>query len=166
MLKNNPHKESTPRTDLQRADFEHRAIWCGLLIDEARKAGLSTEFAHNAIRRRGVFHGTQKLPQTDDLKVFAEAFANEDVINSFEMEILENDGQHLYIDFHYCPLVSGWVKVGVPEEELEELCDIAMDGDRGIVDTHPNWEFELGKTIAKGDDVCEIRIRKLRELDE
>ena len=160
MINNKPKKESNPRTDLQRADFEHRAIWAGLLIDEAKKAGLTTEFAHNAIRRCGHFHGNNKYPRTNDLKEFACAFANEDVVKTFEMEILDNDDEKLSIDVHYCPLVAGWLKAGLKEEDLPELCDIAMDGDRGIIDTYPEFNFELGKTIAKGDDVCQIRITK------
>ena len=37
-----------------------------------------------------------------------------------------------------------------------------MDGDRGIIDKYDAFEFDLGKTIAKGDDVCEIRIKKVK----
>lgn len=159
MIKNNPTK-SNPRTDLQRADFEHRATWFALLIDEAKKQGLDTSFAHNAILRCGKFHGENKYPDTESLPEFAAAFANEDVINSFEMEMLENDEKNLSIDFHYCPLVAAWQKLGLPEDQLPELCDIAMDGDRGIISTYPKFSFELGKTIAKGDDVCQIRIKK------
>ena len=159
MIKNNPTK-SNPRTDLQRADFEHRATWFALLIDEAKKQGLDTSFAHNAILRCGKFHGENKYPDTESLPEFAAAFANEDVVNSFEMELLENDEKNLSIDFHYCPLVAAWQKLGLPEDQMPELCDIAIDGDRGIISTYPKFSFELGKTIAKGDDVCQIRIKK------
>ena len=159
MIKNNPTK-SNPRTDLQRADFEHRATWFALLIDEAKKQGLDTSFAHNAILRCGKFHGENKYPDTESLPEFAAAFANEDVVNSFEMELLENDEKNLSIDFHYSPLVAAWQKLGLPEDQMPELCDIAMDGDRGIISTYPKFSFELGKTIAKGDDVCQIRIKK------
>lgn len=161
MIKNQPTK-TNPRTDLQRADFEHRAAWFALLIDEAKKRGLDVSFAHDAIKRCGVFHGNTKFPKTDDLKEFAASFANEDVINTFEMELLENSDDKLSIDFHYCPLVAAWQKLGFPEEELPMLCDIAMDGDRGIISTYPHFEFALGKTIANGDDVCEIRITKTK----
>ena len=159
MIKNNPTK-SNPRTDLQRADFEHRATWFALLIDEAKKQGLDTSFAHNAILRCGKFHGENKYPDAESLPEFAAAFANEDVVNSFEMELLENDEKNLSIDFHYCPLVAAWQKLGLPEDQMPELCDIAMDGARGIISTYPKFSFELGKTIAKGDDVCQIRIKK------
>ena len=58
--------------------------------------------------------------------------------------------------------MAAWKKLGLPEEELPELCDIAMDGDRGIISTFDQFTFNLGKTIAKGDDVCEIRIDKVK----
>lgn len=160
MIKNNPTK-SDPRTDLLRGAIEHRATWFALLIEEAQKQGLDGyAFAHEAIRRCGRFHGDNKYTKTEDLQAFSKEFANEDVVNVFEMEVLENDGKKLSIDFHYCPLVAAWKKLGLPEEDMPELCDIAMDGDRGIIETFPKFSFELGKTIAKGDDVCEIRIAK------
>lgn len=159
MIKNNATK-SDPRTDLLRSAIEHRATWFALMIEEAEKQGLGTQFAHNAILQCGKFHGINKYPETDSLPVFSAAFANEDVINCFEMELVENDEKNLSIDFHYCPLVAAWQKLGLPEDKLPELCDIAMDGDHGIVSTYPKFSFELGKTIAKGDDVCEIRIKK------
>ena len=159
MIKNNPTK-TNERTELQRADIEHRATWFALLIEEARKQGLDYSFAHDAIMHCGKFHGMHKFPRTDSMEEFSKAFANEDVVNSFEMEILENDDKNLSIDFHYCPLVKAWQKLGLPEEDMPELCDIAMDGDRGIISTYPGFSFELGDTIAKGDDVCQIRIKK------
>lgn len=79
------------------------------------------------------------------------------------MEIRESDDKRLYIDFHYCPLVNAWLRLGLTKEDISELCDIAMDGDRGIISTYPKFTFELGKTIADGDDFCEIRINKLEK---
>ena len=160
MIKNNPSK-TNDRCELLRNAIEHRAVWAGLLIEEAKKAGLDTTFAHNAIMQCGQFHGDHKYTKTNDLTAFAPEFANQDVKDVFEMEIKEASDTNLSIDFHYCPLVAAWQKLGLPESELPELCDIAMDGDRGIIDTFPEFEFELGKTIAKGDDVCEIRIKKI-----
>lgn len=159
MINNKPQK-SDPRTDLLRSAIEHRATWFALLVDEAKKRGLDDQFASDAIRRCGQFHGGHKFPDTDDLPTFSKAFANNDVVNCFEMDVLEANDEKLSIDFHYCPLVEAWKKLGIPDEELPRLCDIAMDGDRGIIDTYEKFEFELGKTIAKGDSVCEIRIKK------
>ena len=160
MIKNNPTKTDAA-TEKNRGFIEHRATWFALLIEEARKQGLDGyAFAHEAIRRCGCFHGDNKYTKTEDLQAFAKEFANPDVVDIFEMDITENDGKKLSIDFHYCPLVAAWQKLGLPESEMPELCDIAMDGDRGIISTFPKFSFELGETIAKGDDVCQIRIEK------
>ena len=161
MIKNTPSK-TNDRTELLRSAIEHRATWMGLLIDEAKKKGLDTSFAHEAVLRCGMFHAEQVPPHRRPQE-FARAFATEDVVNAFEMEILNSDDKHLHIDFHYCPLVSAWLKVGLPVEDIPELCEIAMDGDRGIIKTYDKFTFELGDTIAKGNDVCQIRIDKAGE---
>ena len=160
MITNKPTR-SDPRTDLLRSAIEHRATWFALLVEEAKKRGLDDSFASEAILRCGAFHGNNKFPRTDDLPEFARAFANEDVVNCFEMDVVRSDDTSLDIDFHYCPLVQAWTKLGVPEADIPRLCDIAMDGDRGIISAYPRFRFRLGDTIAKGGPRCEIRISKV-----
>jgi len=159
MIKNEASDKGKHIGDL-RAAFEHRATWFYLLIEEAKKQGLDDNFARDAIRACGCFHGENKFTKTDDLEAFAKEFANENVINIFEMEILKSSAEELSIDFHYCPLVNAWQKLTGDEAKIDTLCDIAMDGDRGIADVFSDFEFSLGKTIAKGDGVCEIRFKK------
>ena len=158
MIKNNPSDKGKHIDDLRGA-IEHRATWFYLLVKEARKRGLDWDFARDAIRACGQFHGCTRYPKTDDLTVFGPKFANQNVIDIFEMDVTTTPDE-LKIEFHYCPLVSAWQKLGATEEEIEMLCDIAMDGDRGIADAYPPFEFELGKTIAKGDDICQIWFRR------
>ncbi len=160
VIKNKATK-SDPRTDLLRSAIEHRATWFGLMIEEAEKKGIDISFAKEAVFKCGCFHGQNKFPRTDDLKAFAAAFANEDVVNTFEMDVTCSDTE-FSIDFHYCPLVAAWEKLGIDVEKFPALCDAAMDGDRGIINEYDAFEFELGKTIAKGDDICEVRIRKIK----
>ena len=162
MIKNTP-KKSDPRTDLLRSAIEHRATWFALMVEEARKQGLDDSFASNAVMKCGQFHGLNKYPRTDDLPTFTKAFANQDVINTFEMDVFEATDDKLSINFHYCPLVEAWRKLGLPEDQMPRLCDMAMDGDRGIISTYDKFSFDLGDTIAKGGDFCEIRISKKPE---
>lgn len=159
MIKNEPKLKGDVKTDDLRAAIEHRATWFYLMIEAAQKRGLDTSFARDAIFNCGAFHGEKKFPRTDDIEVFAKAFANENVVKIFEMDV-KTTPDKLAIDFHYCPLVTAWKKLGATDEQCKELCDIAMDGDRGIVSKYDGFEFELGKTIAKGDDVCEILVLK------
>lgn len=158
MIKNNAEDRGKATDDL-RAAFEHRAAWMYLLYKEAKKEGLSDDFAHRAIRECGHFHAEKKFTQSDDFKQFFEEFANDNVRNVFEMDAVYKEDKFT-IDFHYCPLVTAWKKLGASDEECAVLCDIAMDGDRGICEVR-NYKFTLGKTIAKGDDICEVKIQKL-----
>lgn len=160
MIKNNPSDKGAHIKDLRDA-IEHRATWFYLMLKEAQKRGLDYDFARDAIRGCGCFHGENKYTKTDDLEAFTKEFANDNVVNIFEMDV-NTTSDLLSIDFHYCPLVSAWKKLGATDEECATLCDIAMDGDRGIADTFPAFEFNLGKTIAKGDDICEVRFKKVK----
>lgn len=159
MIKNVPEQKDEHIEDMRGA-IEHRAAWMYLLIKEAQKCGLDYSFAHEAIRKCGCYHGDNKYTKTDDLVEFSKEFANKNVVNIFQMDV-NAEPDHLDIDFHYCPLVAAWKKLGATDDECAELCQIAMDGDRGIASTFPKFEFHLGKTIAAGDDICEIRFKKV-----
>jgi L-2-amino-thiazoline-4-carboxylic acid hydrolase len=160
MIKNNATDRGQHIKDLRDA-IEHRATWFYYLIEEAQKRGLDYDFASDAIKNCGCFHGKNKYTQTDDLKVFAPEFISENVKNIFEMDVDVTD-EELKIEFHYCPLVAAWKKLTDDEEKIAKLCDIAMDGDRGIACQFDAFEFELGKTIAKGDDICEVSFKKVK----
>ncbi len=90
---------------------------------------------------------------------FAKTFAPQDILDIFEMDVNTADGC-MTATFHYCPLVRSWQKLGFSEEKIAELCDIAMDGDRGIVSQNPSLRFELGETIGKGGSKCVVRVSK------
>lgn len=157
-IQNQSKLDEAPINDL-RAAIEHRATWFYFLVDEARKRGLDAEdFARKAIFRCGCFHGDTKFGEAGDLKEFAGRFANELTRKIFEMEIAELTDQRFAVEFHYCPLVSAWQKQGVGDPEVETLCDIAMDGDRGIVSRFPGMTMQLEETIAKGGKSCRIVI--------
>ncbi|WP_312644632.1 L-2-amino-thiazoline-4-carboxylic acid hydrolase [Hydrogenoanaerobacterium sp.] len=160
MITNNASDRGEHIKDLRDA-IEHRATWFYFMVEEAMKRGLDYDFARDAITGCGCFHGNNKYTKTDDLKVFGSEFISENVKNIFEMDVDCTDDQ-LTIDFHYCPLVSAWKKLTDDEEKIAMLCDIAMDGDRGIASTFDAFEFHLGKTIAKGDDICEVRFNKVK----
>lgn len=152
---NDPHI-----TDIRNA-IEHRATWFQLVLDEAEKAGVDwEEVGRKAITRCGVFHGNVKFTPTSDLKQFGKEFANELVKKVFEMDVQECTCDKFVVEFHYCPLVAAWLKQTDDEEKVSKLCDIAMDGDRGIISVFPDFEFDLQSTIAAGDKVCRIVITK------
>lgn len=157
MIKNVAEDRGTHIEDLRNA-FEHRATWMYLMYKEAKKEGLSDQFAHDAIKKCGLFHGETKYTH-GDFEVFKKEFINDNVKGVFMMDDSASTSEQLSVDFHYCPLLSAWKKLGATDEECRALCDIAMDGDRGICESM-GYKFSLGKTIANGDDVCEVRIHK------
>lgn len=141
--------------------IEHRATWFYFLLDEARKRGLDwDDFARAAIFRTGCFHGDVKFTKIEDLKQFAREFANDLVRQIFEMDVVESTDDRFAVEFHFCPLVRAWTKLTDNEEEIAHLCDIAMDGDRGIVSRFPDFRMELKDTIASGGKVCRLVITR------
>ena len=157
-------ENTSPITIEVRKAIEHRATWMYLLLKEARERGLAwDEFARPAIFATGCLNGQKKLEKMQDpgsMKEFSTVFAGETSRAVFEMELIKVDDEGYHLDFHYCPLVAAWEKLGASQEEIEHLCDIAMDGDRGVADQFEEFEFTLGHTIAEGRAVCQIRFDK------
>jgi hypothetical protein len=142
-----------------RGMFEHRAEWLYLLLDEARKRGLAWEdFAPDAVYRCGRFHGEG---------LAADGIGDEGLLalrrrlfgglgkRVFEMKVRKSTADELTVDFHYCPLVNAWKKLGASDEEIGRLCDIAMRGDAGIAESF-GAHLELGEVIAKGGRICRV----------
>ena len=158
-IKNNA-KIKNPLIRSIRELLEHRALWMYLLCDEAKKKGLPPEeYAPEAIKRCGIYHGAElrkKAGGGDSLKGLKKTLFSKFAQWVFEMDIKRCTDDNLDIDFHYCPLVKAWQKQGCSDEEIELLCDHAMCGDRGIAESF-GCTLQLHKTIAKGDEICEIR---------
>ena len=144
--------------------LEHRAAWLYLLLDEAGKLGIRTEdFAKSAVMRCGCFQGERLTAKagTKSLKGLKKILFTMPARMVFEMKILACTDDQLDIDFHYCPLVAAWQSYGATDEQIAKLCDIAMQGDRGIAKSF-GCELVLGETIAKGHDKCEIRFKRVK----
>lgn len=155
----NEAKIKNPLIVAIREQLEHRALWMYLLCDEAKKKGYDPDtFAPDAIKRCGLYQGGNLVKKggTTSLKGLKKTLFSKFAQWVFEMDIKRCDDDHLDIDFHYCPLVKAWQKQGCSDAELCKLCDWAMCGDRGIGQSY-GVELDLPKTIARGDEVCQIR---------
>jgi len=145
-----------------RGTLEHRATWLYLLLKEAEKKGIQWEdIGYPAIKACGNMHGREliALGRTDSLKGLKRKLFTLPAQIVFDMKILESTDQKLSIDFGYCPLVAAWQKIGCTDEEIARLCDIAMEGDRGIAESY-GGKLDLGETIANGFQKCQIRFVK------
>ena len=164
-ISNNPSITDDDRVTINRNAIEHRATWMGLSFEAARESGIDGEqILRSAVAQTGCLHGAsikEKLSEPVKLNEFADIFLTPLGVKTFEMEIKSKTEDILEIRFHYCPLVSGWLKAGIPVEDIPKLCDIAMDGDRNIAET-VGVGFSLGKTIAEGNHSCEINFMQLK----
>jgi hypothetical protein len=155
------------RTDeigaVNRAQIEHRATWMGLIYAEMVKAGIDAEpIIRRAIMRCGRIHGEnirKKCADPKNCEDFRQAFLSDLVIKTFTMEPIRADLDNVHVDFHYCALVTAWQKLGFDDKTCELLCDMAMDGDRGIAEVM-GLTLDLNETIAKGCADCKLHFRK------
>lgn len=149
--------------NVNRAQIEHRASWMGLIYDEMRKAGVDAEgIIRRAVRRCGGIHGKgfkAKCKDPNNLIDFKNAFMVDVGVKTFEMEVVKSTSDDLKIEFSYCALVNSWKKLGFDTDQCDLLCDIAMEGDRGIAEAM-RLKLDLGDTIAKGCSKCKLHFHK------
>jgi len=143
-----------------RGAYGHRAEWLYFLTKNHLANEDENGPLHQAIRQCGYYHGRKKFGDTTSLQEFAEVFRSGPARDVFEMQTNRLDDELFEVEFHTCPLVKAWKELGATDEEISKLCDIAMDGDRGIIEELGTYSFELAETIADGSDRCLIRIGK------
>lgn len=150
-----------------RSQMEQRAQWFYLMNDEAEKLGYDLEkYSRPAIFRCGCFRGAEMfagLKDKGDLVEVAEYFKSQPNTHVFEKEYITVTPEYFETHFHYCPLVAGWQKLTNDEKLIDLCCDIAMEGDKGMFSNIPDCEFILDGTIAKGDPVCKLILKKTKK---
>ena len=152
--------------NVNRSQIEHRATWMGLIYDELVKAGIDAEpIMRRAIKRCGVMHGENFKKQCADPSScvdFKDAFLGDETKvgpQSFNMSDIAADRGNVTVNFHYCALVNAWKKLGFSDDTCALLCDMAMDGDRGIAEAM-GLTLSLTDTIAKGCATCKLHFHK------
>lgn len=155
----NEPKNKFPLIVAIRELLEHRALWMYLLCDEARKAGVDPAlFAPKAIKRCGLFQGGALIDKgggTFSLKSLKKGLFGKAAQMVFEMDVQEVSNDCFRLEFHYCPLVKAWQKQGATDEEIAQLCDWAMCGDRGIGEAY-GCKLDLPRAIGRGDATCQL----------
>lgn len=162
-IKNEAKLTNDNEANINRAQIEHRATWMGLIYDELKKEGIDAEPAmRRAIKRCGLMHGANfKAQCTDpsDCRSFRDVFLTDLGKKTFEMDPKACDHDQMGVEFHYCALLDAWKKCGFDDETCAKLCDIAMDGDRGIAEAM-GLNLDLTDTIAKGCATCKLCFHK------
>lgn len=163
-VKHNEPKFTDPATMACRGAVEHRATWMALLYEQAKNQGADAEkMCREAIRKCGHIHGDNMYkPQCGDptsAADFGKVFFSGQGAKNMEIDVISASHDDLVAEFHQCPLVQAWEKLGYEGKELELLCDMAMDGDRGIAD-QMGLTLDIEKTIAAGDGCCHLHFHK------
>ena len=151
--------------DMQRGAIGHRATWTGLTYAKAKQGGKADEvekFIREAITETGEVQGAaikSRCADPQSLANFADTFLTPNVLKAFDIEFKNKTENRVDLEFHHCALLKAWQELGLDKPTCEKLCDMAMDGDRGIAKAM-GFEFHLGGTLAKGDSVCQVSFFK------
>lgn len=159
-IHNEPHVTDDPIANARRGCNETRGAWMALFYLEAKERGIDLEpVMRSAIRKYGQMNGKterERFPEeTLTARAYGRYFVSRSAPNTFEKEVCEDTEDGFVVDFHYCSLLSAWQKLGLDDETCALLCDIAMEGDRGVAEGL-GLDFTLDQTIAQGCDVCRL----------
>jgi hypothetical protein len=144
-------------TEAVRSAIEDRAMYLFFLLKEMEAAVGPEEaerLASQAIYRYGQTKGQRmgKLTTPADFIAHQMRPGRQEIFDKEAIEAGETRGE---IRFHYCPLVMAWKRLGATPEELSRLCDIAMQGDHGMI-SHAEMTLTLPHSIARGDPYCQL----------
>ena len=150
---------SNETTEAVRSAIEDRAMYLFFLLKEM-EAALGPEeaerLAKQAIYRYGQTKGQRMGPLATPADFIAHQMRSgrQEIFDKEAIEAGETRGE---IRFHYCPLVVAWKRLGATPDELSRLCDIAMQGDHGIL-SHTPMTMTLPRSIARGDPYCQLTL--------
>ncbi len=162
-VENIPHITDNEICNVRRAAIEQRGRWAAGIYTEAKNDGIDIEpQMRRAIHKIGDQSGENEKKKFDHEKVnageYARHFVENGVPQTFEKHIEYANEDEAVVTLHYCALVKAWQKMGYSDEDIAMLCDIAMEGDRGIAEGL-GLDFELEGSIAQGCKCCTLHYR-------
>lgn len=158
-------EDRAPEIEAMRKMIRDRGRYLYFLVTAAKEKHADWEdFSREALTQYGCFRFQEAFSQVEGLDDFVEAYLNDTTKQVFDSDLIERDGEHLVIKAGYCPLMHAWVEcAGGDDAYVAKLCDIAMDGDRAMVNSIPALKFGLRKSLAFGDAQCEFLVELDRE---
>lgn len=143
-----------------REAIKDRALYLALLYRAFAKAFPPEQVekcAREAIYEYGTFKG-----QKDGGKITPEEWVEKHVSKGsgavFQSTIVKEE-ECCEQRMTYCPLVEAWKELGCTREEIDLLCDIAMEVDRGRAEYH-GIPWEIPDRMGKGDPSCRLVLKK------
>lgn len=167
IIHNNPNP-CEEKIQINRNQIEHRATWLGLIYDEMIRANVpdAEQILRRAISRCGHIHGARIVAQCEEpencaalAKIFIGTVGESVGPCTFNILGVTADHDHVRSEVGYCALLAAWQKLGFDDKTCALLCDIAMDGDRGIAN-EMGLGLDMEKCLATGDDVCALNYHK------
>lgn len=142
-----------------RAAIADRALYLALLYRSFSKA-LSPEQVEK-LAREAIYEFGQLKGKADNKSITPKEWVEHHVdcggADLFETEIIQADNR-CEQRMTFCPLILGWQELGCSPQEMDLLCDIAMEVDRGRADFH-GIPYEIGERLAKGDSFCRLVLK-------
>jgi len=141
-----------------RAAIKDRATWF-YLIYKSFKEVMSDEEVEKQLRKAIFQFGRLKAksdPENFSPAAWVQRHKEKGSALVFDSDIEIKDDCAVQ-QMKFCPLVEAWKDLGCDDKEIELLCDIAMEGDRGRADGH-GVRMELNERISKKDHFCNLVI--------
>jgi hypothetical protein len=155
--------EQPKEIEAMRRMIKDRGGYLYFLLAEAKERGLDWEgLGRAALTKYGCMRFEEAFARISGLDDFVSTYLSDTTKKVFDSDLIERDSEHLVIKANYCPLMHAWVECGGSDEYVAALCDIAMDGDRAMVNSIPALRFRLRKSLAFGNPQCEFLV----ELDK
>lgn len=149
-------------TEKLRADLNQRGLWLYNFLQTAREQGIDPDkYIRKAMFQCGCMRGVKQIPPTDSLVEFTRHYVTDGGRKAYEIDVPVCTEEKVVINSTYCPMVELWRELtGNDEAEVDYLCDLWLDGDRGVLHNFPEFAFEIKQTIPKGDPLCSLEIVK------
>lgn len=139
-----------------RRAIKDRAAWLLFIyrsLGEALPAEEVERHLRQAIRKFGHYKGRNDGPGFSARR-WIDGHEEKGSAEVFSSKLVREEGSNEQ-QMGFCPLIELWREEGCTQEEIELLCDIAMEGDRGRAEEH-DLEMELSETIARGASRCRL----------
>lgn len=148
-------------TEKIRASMEQRAALIYYFVKTAKDMNMDyITLGRKAMFQNGVYKCKNTFTPTKDVEEFTKDYMKADTLRAFDGECTVCDSGCLIEESTYCPLVAAWQKLTDDEKFIEELCDIAMYGDRGILSCYPDFAFTLQETLFDNGRKCCVKVER------
>ena len=133
-----------------------RAQWFHLMLDEAKRRGIDLDdFCEKTIYAFGLERGRKYGVCEGNPGKMARMLYNSNGQDVFAMELAEETDERGVLKFHHCPLAATWKSLGLPADEVAELCRLACYSDHARADC-AGVDLDFPHQIGRGADHCEL----------